>query len=359
MGDTKKNIAIVINSLKSGGAEKQSILLANSLATRYNVMYVVIDKRHTVDKLYKLLNVHECEVVLLNGFSIKSILTVSKLLKKRKVSHLFAFLTMSTVFGAIAGKLGKVRYVYGSVRNSRLPKFKTLIELFFANFVTYKTIHNSYSGEAFFKNKGMKNTEVIPNCYINILEPDQKKAQEPVKIVSVGRFVAQKDYTTALKAIFLLHTENINFEYHIVGWGELENEIRDLISKLGIGSCVKIHINPPNVADILHSSDVFLLTSLFEGTSNAVMEALDNSLPVVATCAGDNDMLVKDGINGYLCEIGDSDSIAERLLKLCSNYDLRNQMGIAGNHRLRANYSEDAFRARYEKLIEIAENIQK
>lgn len=52
---------------------------------------------------------------------------------------------------------------------------------------------------------------------------------------------------------------------------------------------------------MLDKADIYLSTSLFEGTSNSIMEAMNADLPIVATNVGDNGLLVKNEINGFLC----------------------------------------------------------
>jgi len=347
----KKNILIVINSLKSGGAEKQSILLANTLTENYNIYFIVIDWKHTVPKLHNLID-SNINLIKLNGFSISSIYRTYKMLKGRNIEHIFTFLTMSAVFGIIVGKLARIPYVYGSVRNSRLPKLKTFIELIIANHFSYKTIHNSYSGKDFFKAKGMRNNLVIPNCYINILPARKRDAKATITITTIGRFVEQKDYTTALLAIKHLSYYCENFIFQIIGWGELENYIRNKIKELELEKKVAVFINPGNTKKLLSNSDIYLSTSLFEGTSNAIMEAMDESLPIVATDAGDNNRLVEDGINGYICSIGEAKDLGTKLHCLVNNSALRNRMGLKSNEILRNNYSEHVFRKRYTQLIE-------
>ena len=97
---------------------------------------------------------------------------------------------------------------------------------------------------------------------------------------------------------------------------------------------------------------IYISTSLFEGTSNSIMEALNWSLPVVATNVGDNDHLVIDGVNGYLHPIGDATGLTTSLCKLLDSVELRNKMGVRSNQNLRENYSMEIFEKRYLDLIE-------
>lgn len=100
------------------------------------------------------------------------------------------------------------------------------------------------------------------------------------------------------------------------------------------------------------NADIYISTSLFEGTSNSIMEALNWSLPVVATNVGDNDRLVINGENGYLLPVRDVDGFSASLNKLLDSIDLRNKMGVKSNQILRENYSMEVFEKRYLDLIE-------
>ena len=82
------------------------------------------------------------------------------------------------------------------------------------------------------------------------------------------------------------------------------------------------------------------------------MEALNWSLPVVATNVGDNDQLVIDGENGYLHPVGDATGLATSLCRLLDSIELRNKMGVKSNQNLRENYSMEIFEKRYLELIE-------
>ena len=138
----------------------------------------------------------------------------------------------------------------------------------------------------------------------------------------------------------------------IIGYGEEEQNIRGWIKEYGVGEYINIHIRPDNVQDIVRDADIYLSTSLFEGTSNSIMEALNWSLPVVATNVGDNDHLVIDMVNGTLHPIGDAEGMATSIAKLLESSQLRNEYGMASNRNLRENYSMEIFEERYLQLIE-------
>ena len=132
----------------------------------------------------------------------------------------------------------------------------------------------------------------------------------------------------------------------------LEESIREWVRLYGIQDKTDIHIKPNNVSELERNADIYLSTSILEGTSNSIMEALNWSLPVVATKVGDNDHLVIDGENGYLHPVGDIDGLSTSLNKLLDSVYLRNKMGVRSNQILRENYSMGIFEKRYLDLIE-------
>ena len=193
---------------------------------------------------------------------------------------------------------------------------------------------------------------VIPNCFENISPYKEKQKEDDIiHVITVGRFVAQKDYPTAIRAISKANKKCTNLWFDIVGYGEQEMEIRNLVKENGLKFCTTIHINPNNIPELLQRASIYMSTSLFEGTSNSIMEGMNANLPIVATNVGDNYKLVRDRVNGYLEATGDVDAIAKDIVTLCHDTDLRNRMAKAGKENLIDNYSVEIFRERYMELV--------
>ncbi len=350
-----KNIAILIPTIKPGGAEKQATLLATLLDKHYKVdMYLYLGYLQPAPQNLRLLEKSNVKVHPLKGSTCKKIKVLSKLLKKNNTDILFNYMTNCDIIGCIAAKIAKVKIIYGGIRSSRLPWWKIVMERFVHNRHATATIYNCYSGAEYFGNKGFKKDKniVIPNCFQNIAEPIIRQEREVKHIVTVGRFVPDKDYRTIIRTIAELKELRKDFVMDIIGYGTEEQNIRNWIKEYGVEEYIKIYIRPDNVQDIVRDADIYLSTSLFEGTSNSIMEALNWSLPVVATNVGDNDRLVIDGVNGTLHPIGDAKGMAESIAKLIGNYELRKEYGQASNKNLRENYSMEIFEKRYLKLIE-------
>lgn len=350
------NIVVLVKNLTSGGAEKQSILLAKSLRDDYIVHYLVFNAKYQDAKYLKILNENpKIKYHIFGGNILFRFVSFCKYLRKNNIRIIFSYLTAANLIAVIGSKIAGVNFVFTGIRNAYLPPAKEYIDRVLTNKLATATVLNCYSGELHFKKNGFDESKltVIPNCFENIAEYKKKISNnEKIQIITVGRFVAQKDYATALKAIRQIYIQCNNIYFRIVGFGELEAEIRSLIVQLELDNVVEISINPNNIADLLAESDIYLSTSLFEGTSNSIMEAMNADLPIVATNVGDNYKLIADNRNGYLTPIGNVDKIASSLLKLIKDRDLRLEFGMYSKNHLIESYSLNQFRKSYINLIE-------
>jgi glycosyltransferase involved in cell wall biosynthesis len=111
---------------------------------------------------------------------------------------------------------------------------------------------------------------------------------------------------------------------------------------------------PAEVATVLRSSDVFVLASLSEGISNAVLEGMATGLPVVTTRAGGMAEAVTDGVEGLLVELGDPDELAAALVRLAADPEEAAAMGRRGRRRVEADFDARNQLEAYAQLFEEA-----
>ena len=348
------NIAIFVSTFGSGGAEKQAALLAQVLSKHYNVHFVALyGDSETSDYVMSILSKANVRVYQLMGSPKTKYCIYAKILKDNNVFCAFNYLTKCDFLGAIIEKYSGVKRIYNGIRNSKLEGYKIGLEWISHNFIATGTIFNCYSGAEVFRKKGFRKSKcfTIPNCFPCIAEPTKKNIAGKTHIITVGRFHPQKDYETAIKAISILKKECKDFVFDLCGYGRLEEQIRRWVKQYEIEDVVEFHIHPNNIPELLQKAHIYLTTSLYEGTSNSIMEAMNWSLPVVATNVGDNNQLVKEGYNGYLTEIGEAFALAEGMKALIINKDLCANMGIKSNSLLRENYSMALFEERYLKII--------
>lgn len=118
----------------------------------------------------------------------------------------------------------------------------------------------------------------------------------------------------------------------------------------GIGGHFRFTGSRKDVPDLLAAADVGILCSHEEGFSNAVIEGMVSSLPMVVTDVGGNAEAVQHGQTGLVVPVRDPVALGEALLQLCHNPDQRGRMGTAGRQRVLEHFSMEACVANYEAL---------
>jgi glycosyltransferase involved in cell wall biosynthesis len=122
------------------------------------------------------------------------------------------------------------------------------------------------------------------------------------------------------------------------------------VNELGLSSVVTFHGFRRDIPEVLREIDIFTLSSLSEGTSITLLEAMASGKPVVVTNVGGNPSVVEQGVNGILVPAGEPDLLAQALLKLASDSKLRQSMATANINRVTECYSIQAMARHYEAL---------
>ena len=116
-------------------------------------------------------------------------------------------------------------------------------------------------------------------------------------------------------------------KFILIGDGILRKKIGRLISEFDLGQQVILTGWRKDIPHILSTIDIFVLTSLWEGLPISVLEAKASSLPVVATNTGGISEVLLEGRTGFLVSPGDVDKMAEKLIDLLKDKNLREQIG--------------------------------
>lgn len=120
------------------------------------------------------------------------------------------------------------------------------------------------------------------------------------------------------------------------------SELQALVNELGIANRFHFAGGVSNLRDHLASANIFVLPSRSEGFSNAIVEAMASSLPVVATSVGGNAEAVKEGVTGFIVPPEDPDALAAAIARLLADPNRASEMGIAGKHLAANNFTLEA-----------------
>lgn len=207
-----------------------------------------------------------------------------------------------------------------------------------------------------------KKVIVIPNGVnidkFDLISVDKSKN---FKIIWVGRMHPQKGLTYLLDALALTkeELERKKVEMHLIGSGEIEEELKEKCAKLGLGEIVKFRgkVYGNELIKEYKSSHLFVLPSLYEGQPLTLLEAWAAKLPVIVTAVGGNKDFVVEGENGYIVPAKDTKVLADTLLKFINDKKgnrKQDEMGERGYRLVKNNYTWDKMA---EKTLEIYQRV--
>lgn len=347
---------VLLRSLAHGGAEKQALLLVLALRASRETRLVLLEDEPRSARHVEFLERHGIEPTVLAGSTLGRLARLCRLLARERVGALFGFLPSDTALGSLAGRLAGVARVYGGLRNARLAPQKERVLRLIHNHVSHATVSNSHAAVEHFSARGFarERFRVIPNAIVPRPEPPLRPERAAVTVLTLGRFVPEKDLAGALEALRRARAAldgGPELRLLLAGHGPLEGELRAEIARLGLAHAVELVVDPRDPPALFERADVYLSTSRFEGLSNSILEAMDAGLPIVATDVGDNARLVDEGQSGHLAALDDLDTLARRLVELARDPVRRASFGRAARDHLLREHSFATFQRAYEELL--------
>ena len=168
--------------------------------------------------------------------------------------------------------------------------------------------------------------------------------------VAVGRLATVKNLPMLIGAFALARRQRPGLRLRIVGDGPQRGQIEGLAVATGVEASVGFLGFREDVDGILRDADVFVLSSLSEGSPMAILEAMRARLPVLATRVGGIPAMVDDGKTGLLVAPGDEAAMAAAMVRLADAPGEAAAMGEAGYRLLCERFSIEGMAAAYEAI---------
>lgn len=168
----------------------------------------------------------------------------------------------------------------------------------------------------------------------------------------VGNLYPVKGHQYLIDAIPAVLEKYPETSFVFAGRGQLESDLKQQVNRLGLDKRVHFLGLRQDIPRILALLDVFVLPSLSEGLSMAILEAMMAGKPVVATRVGGNPEIVLDRETGFLVPPKDSHALAESLIALLKDRHLAIQLGEKGKRRAEHQFSLQTMVNAYESLYE-------
>lgn len=326
----KNNIMFVLGSLGRGGAERVISILANEYANNgWNVSICMLlngrvgyDLNDTIE-LVDMSGNTESRIKRL-PFWISSI---RKYVKTKHPTVIVSFAARINIISIISC-LGLHKKIVVSERND--PKYdgrgivtSVLTRLLYPR--AFAVVFQTKRVMSYFNEKIQKKSIIIPNP-IKVTAFVDKVQNE--KIVSVGSLKPQKNHLLLLDAFEKVIIKYPQMTLTIYGEGECRKELEAYIKKEHLEKKVFLPGEKANVHEEIKDASMFVLSSDYEGLSNALLEAMMMGIPCISTnCAG-SDEYIENEVNGLLTPVGNSDGLASAMIKYIENESLRKQCGM-------------------------------
>jgi len=169
-------------------------------------------------------------------------------------------------------------------------------------------------------------------------------------LICVARLAPIKDHRTLISAFLQVVHIHKDAVLLIIGDGPLGDELRQQIADLKLAERVHMLGEIQNVRDYLVASDIFVLTSLSEGISVSLLEAMAVGLVPVVTAVGGNLQIIRDGENGYLVDPEDVEGIAKCLVSLISRRQQHADLASEARQTVEGRFGMEQMLKAYEQL---------
>ena len=178
------------------------------------------------------------------------------------------------------------------------------------------------------------------------------RPESSVLLGTVGRLSAVKDHATLLQAVAQLRAGGQVADLLVIGDGALRGALEAQARSLQLDACVHFMGMRDDVGQLLAGLDVFVLSSLSEGYSLALVEAATAALPIVATQVGGNADIVQHGVTGLLVPASNPAALAAAIARLSDEPATRARMGQAGREWALRHGSIEAMGLAYQDLYD-------
>lgn len=188
---------------------------------------------------------------------------------------------------------------------------------------------------------------------------EKKTESDKFKILCGTRLTPRKGFRFLVKAISELKKKNHNnLILQIIGEGDEQEELEMLVKELGLENEIEFTgvLDRDKIKKYFSSARIFVSTSLNEGMSNAMLEALASGLPIIATNTGGTAEMVIDGLNGFVIKMKDTEDTADKIEKIILHEEMESRMAIESRILAESLSWENVAKSYWSEYIKISNN---
>ena len=363
-----KKVVHVTFDMRIGGAEQVIYnLIEHTDKSKYDVSILCLDQ--PIGPFGKQLKEKGYQINALKrepGFDLSLITQIRRYIMHHNVDVLHCHQYTPYVYGVLGSVFTRTKVIFtehGRFYPDR-RKFKRILVNPLLNLLTdHVTAISSATRNALieFENFPGNKIRVIYNGiddsrYILHQDPNLKKSlginDYACVLGTVARLDSIKNQAMMIKALKIILKHYPDTVLIIVGDGPERENLEKLTSQLELSSNV-IFTGFREDAHLFYKiMDIFLLTSFSEGTAMTLLEAMASGVPCIVTDVGGNIEIVKDNETGFIIPSDDREALADKIILLLNNDELRKEMGRGSRLRFEANFTVDKMVKAYEAMYD-------
>jgi len=402
--NNKKTILYLITQSELGGAQRYIFDLAANLQNEFNIAVAFGEQgekgelaQKLKEKGFELLKINKSQIAnrksqiliiphLKRAISpindLKALIEITKLIKKLKPNIIHLNSSKISILGSLAGFIykskiknqkSKIIYtVHGWVFNEPLPKWKklfykyaekitaslknkiicvsefdrqTAIQQNIAPAKKLTTIHNGIQPINF-----LPKEQASKKLFRIINKSEIRNPKSEIRIGTIANLYPTKGLEYLVEATKQLSAFNFQLSTIIMGEGEERKNLEDLISQLNLKTNVILTGRIDNAAELLPAFDIYVCSSVKEGLSYTIIEAMQAGRPIVATNVGGNPELIQDYQTGLLVETKNPQILAEKIQKLINSPELQQKLGASAKQKAQKKFGLDKMIKKTKKI---------
>lgn len=341
----RKNVLIMVDSIKRCGAQRVACQAASILAEKCNVILLIFwekEDTYPLDPRVQLV----CIPTIYYGNRIRMGTIYTRALKEKyridlslSLLHLMNCVNVYTKRGecVVVSERNNPKLAFPETFN----KCKEIYDR--ADHVIFQT----REVQSMFSKKTQAHSSILPNpVSVTCLAKDVRKP----RIVNVARLHKNKNQELLIKAFAVFLQDHPRYTLSLYGDGAEKERLKKLSVKLGIDDKVIFHGNVPDIHEQIADAGMFVLSSNTEGMPNALLEAMMMGLPCISTnCTGAKEV-IRNKENGLLTEMENVDSLASAMAYMADHPEEAEKMRKSAM-RTAESFRKENVMGQWERLI--------
>lgn len=330
MKDKRIKVLITVDSLNSGGTERQVMELVKGFQNNRDIEISVLTltKNGCYDKAIK--NLTKLFTLTNNPANWKQISAFRRLYKLVKTNGFHIVHTMSledSLMIYVLSKVLKFKWINGSIRDADTRRNRRQRQKMFLLRRSRYIVANSFAGLKVYNINSGRFVRVIyngvdPKRFIVKNAVTDEKSVNDIRLCSVANLSGYKDYFTLIESVELLR--DLPISLHIFGDGPMRKKLETVVREKNLGDKIEFYGTVNNVESFLPTMHCGVLMSFKksgEGLPNAILEFMSSGVPVIASNVGGVSEVIKDDFNGILVEPENCLSLSQAIRKIVCDKD--------------------------------------